>query len=377
MQNALGGGAQGLLQSQELSQRNDFNAIRKQQLDLQKAEYDQQQEQSKVRSSALGGVAQQYGIDPSLLTAYPEIGQKLVENKLIPKAKKLAFAPNGVAYDENDPNSIEIGTQYAKPETASRSSLSKMIDEMNALPQGHPARSVYQKAINKEVNFAPPMVVQNYPAPMAAINPATGKQELIQFGNKGDAKPTGFEPVPSSANLPSEGERKASTLLQRLDFSRKQLDASVLEDKMAAKPNILGQSLSSIGFDTASNIVNSPNRQRVEAAQEDILDAALTLGTGAAYTKEQLKGYRKSYFPQIGDDAATVADKKDRLSNVIKAAETAAGRANIISKDEKMPTNNQPKSKQFDVGGKKELAVLGADGEYYVTKGGKKYRVEE
>jgi hypothetical protein len=35
MQNALGGGAQGLLQSQEMSQRNDFNAIRKQQLDLQ------------------------------------------------------------------------------------------------------------------------------------------------------------------------------------------------------------------------------------------------------------------------------------------------------------------------------------------------------
>jgi hypothetical protein len=113
MQNALGGGAQGLLQSQELSQRNDFNAIRKQQLDMQKTQYDQQQEQSKVRSSALGGVAQQHGIDQNLLMAYPEIGQKLVENKLIPKASKLAFAPNGVAYDENNPN-LKVGENYSK-----------------------------------------------------------------------------------------------------------------------------------------------------------------------------------------------------------------------------------------------------------------------
>jgi hypothetical protein len=59
----------------------------------------------------------------------------------------------------------------------------------------------------------------------------------------------------------------------------------------------------------------------------DMLDAALTLGTGAAYTKEQLEGYRKSYFPQIGDTKDNVRDKKDRLANVIKAAKIAAGRA--------------------------------------------------
>jgi len=42
------------------------------------------------------------------------------------------------------------------------------------------------------------------------------------------------------------------------------------------------------------------------------------LGTGAAYTKEQLEGYRKSYFPQIGDSKENILAKQQRLNNVIE-----------------------------------------------------------
>lgn len=76
-----------------------------------------------------------------------------------------------------------------------------------------------------------------------------------------------------------------------------------------------------------ANTVTPENRQKVEAAQLDILYAALTLGTGAAYTKEQLEGYRKAYFPQIGDKPANIKDKQDRLNNILEAARIAAGRA--------------------------------------------------
>jgi len=58
----------------------------------------------------------------------------------------------------------------------------------------------------------------------------------------------------------------------------------------------------------------------------DLLDAALTLGTGASYTKEQLKGYSSSYFPKIGDSPKTIKDKEARLSNIVEAAKIAAGR---------------------------------------------------
>lgn len=75
------------------------------------------------------------------------------------------------------------------------------------------------------------------------------------------------------------------------------------------------------------NFLTSEDRQRAAAAQLDVLDAALTLGTGAAYTREQLEGYRKSYFPEPGNDPATIADKQARLKVLLEAARVKAGSA--------------------------------------------------
>jgi hypothetical protein len=125
----------------------------------------------------------------------------------------------------------------------------------------------------------------------------------------------------------TEGERKAATLLMRLQGSEAQLEEALKDDAGAATPNLLAQGLRGVGAESAANSILGEGRQRVEAAQLDILDAALTLGTGAAYTREQLEGYRRSYFPQIGDSKKTVEEKQARLNNVIDAARVAAGRA--------------------------------------------------
>lgn len=74
-----------------------------------------------------------------------------------------------------------------------------------------------------------------------------------------------------------------------------------------------------------ANQLRPEARQRVEAAQLDALDAALTLNTGAAYTREQLQGLSRSYFAQPGDDEKTVADKQARLQGVIETARLRAG----------------------------------------------------
>ncbi|MEF9874725.1 MAG: hypothetical protein RR778_13605, partial [Glutamicibacter sp.] len=137
------------------------------------------------------------------------------------------------------------------------------------------------------------------------------------------------DPSQKSAGVATEGERKAATLLARLEGSLGQMNTAIAEDKSAAKPGILAALAGNIPFsgEAARNVANSSERQRVEAAQLDILDAALTLGTGAAYTKEQLEGYRKSFFPQLGDTSDTVKDKQARLDNVVDSARIAAGRA--------------------------------------------------
>ena len=154
----------------------------------------------------------------------------------------------------------------------------------------------------------------------------TGKKVIVVTAKR--AITEGLTPFTSVAKEggTTEGERKAATLLQRLQFSESQLLTALGEDPNAAKPGLLASAVAKFS-DPAANLLTPAARQRVEAAQLDILDAALTLGTGAAYTNEQLKGYAKSYFPQIGDKPENIKEKQARLSNLIQAAKIAAGRA--------------------------------------------------
>jgi hypothetical protein len=176
-------------------------------------------------------------------------------------------------------------------------------------------------------------------APYAGIErivDADGNIRLVQPGSRPGQDPrflidpqTGLpaKGAPSGSGEPTEGERKAATLLSRLRFSQNQLQTAVQGNPSAALPTATAEVTRRVLGDTAAGAVTPQERQRVEAAQLDILDAALTLGTGAAYTREQLEGYRRSYFPVLTDDAKTIEDKKARLANLIKAAEIAAGKA--------------------------------------------------
>jgi hypothetical protein len=119
------------------------------------------------------------------------------------------------------------------------------------------------------------------------------------------------------------------------------MNEAIGADPKAALPNTAAEVARFVSrTDFLPNKINTEQRQIVEAAQEDILDAALTLGTGAAYSREQLAGYKKSFFPQMGDSAATVKTKQERLTNLLKSAEVASGRAakDITAPIPKLPT---------------------------------------
>lgn len=126
----------------------------------------------------------------------------------------------------------------------------------------------------------------------------------------------------AGAKAPTEGERKDASLAVRLEGALRELGSLPAE---AQKPSVFEKALSF--SDTAANAVRSPDRQRANAAQLDALDAALTLGTGASYNKEQLEGMRTSYFPQIGDSKDAIKAKNDRFQAVVNSARLRAGRA--------------------------------------------------
>jgi len=124
----------------------------------------------------------------------------------------------------------------------------------------------------------------------------------------------------------TEDQNKSAGYAIRMENALRDIATSVAKNKSADRPSAVNTAVAAIPFtgEALSNYFNSPERQNVEAAQLDALDAALTLNTGAAYTKEQLKGLSKAYFPQIGDDDSTVQSKKVRLQSLIETARLRA-----------------------------------------------------
>ena len=133
----------------------------------------------------------------------------------------------------------------------------------------------------------------------------------------------------TNINMPTESERTAGYLTTRLKNSLGQLQTAVGETPSAASPNFRAEVVKYVtNSNYLKNLANPEARQRVEAAELDILDAALTLATGAAYTREQLESTRATYFPVLGDKPKTVRDKANRLDQLLRdAAMTKAGRS--------------------------------------------------
>lgn len=164
----------------------------------------------------------------------------------------------------------------------------------------------------------------------AAADAKAGRDVQLQIAGQADARARERIALDkgTAGQKTTEGERTAGALLQRLRSSQMQLEDALLAKPSAAKPGLVASGLRAVGQEMAANsLATGEERQQVEAAQLDILDAALTLGTGAAYTREQLEGYRRSYFPQVGDKPKAIADKQERLKNIIQAAEIKAGGA--------------------------------------------------
>jgi hypothetical protein len=125
--------------------------------------------------------------------------------------------------------------------------------------------------------------------------------------------PSGEQLKGVSGGKATEGERKAATLLSRMQLAQTQITG----EGEKATPGLFTSMSPRVGL--------AEERKRVEDAQLDFLDAALTLATGAAYTEFQLKSAMQAYFPKFGDDATTIAEKELRRQNLMEAARISAG----------------------------------------------------
>jgi hypothetical protein len=125
---------------------------------------------------------------------------------------------------------------------------------------------------------------------------------------------------------PTEAQSKVLTLLSRIAGGANDIKNVIATEPEAQQAGLLETlSRNVLGEGVITRSLAGPERRTVTDAQVDILDGLLTLGTGAAYNREQLIGQTLSYFPQYGDTEQEIEVKNQRLNRAIEAARLQAG----------------------------------------------------
>ena len=163
--------------------------------------------------------------------------------------------------------------------------------------------------------------------------------KFSQTGNFSDLIPVERPAPVTNINIASESERKDAYNLARVVSAARSINKATKAEPKAIKPGVKEATVSALpGVDEASYLAQSPQRQIVTAAQTDMIDALLTLATGAAYTKEQLAGQRAAILPRFGESKESIDAKKQRVRDLVSAARVRAGRAWTAEMDQAIET---------------------------------------
>jgi hypothetical protein len=275
--------------------------------------------------------------------------------KSVRPQERVATEPDPFA----DP--MEMASKYTAPrmETYTPSEEEKRtLLERTAFGKGSPSAKKYAAALLAEMDKKP----ETEEFGTTPVLSESG--EYVVFGKGGTARQTGVRGAPKTADMPNavreyeyaksqgytgsfadwelrnrqagaakfvmptEGERKDSYNLGRIVNASETIKNAIAADPTAATPGIKETVIGALPFiDEAAYLAQSPSRQVIAAAQADLIDASLTLATGAAYTKEQLRGQYESLVPRLGESKESIAAKAKRVETIIEAAKVRAGRA--------------------------------------------------
>lgn len=215
---------------------------------------------------------------------------------------------------------------------------------------------------------------------------ATGQLAALQGREvSGNAPPANYrwsadgtraEPIPGGPADPAikankaltEDQAKSAGYAIRMEDALKTISEVAKTNPGATRPGV-GTAAINMLPEGIANALRPEDRQRVEAAQLDALDAALTLATGAAYTKEQLHGLSRSYFAQPNDGDTTVAEKQARLNKIIETARLRAGPTGSAMADQIARTSGAPTAQPTAVASPADHANLPAGATYIAPDG--------
>lgn len=213
---------------------------------------------------------------------------------------------------------------------------------------------------------------------VAWANYGLGNQRL-SF-DQSQAVPSGTNKAPPGYRWKSDGSLEpipgGPQDLKAGSQSAKQADAKdVLSLLDMAEPLIKKAtgSYAGAGADMAANVFGFSTEGANAASQlqalEGMLVSKMPKMSGPQSDKDVL--LYKQMAGQIGDPTVPASRKQAAMQTIRQINERYAGI------EPKQQAANAPRSKFFNVGGKQMAGQLGADGNYYVTQNGKRYRIEE
>lgn len=250
--------------------------------------------------------------------------QKLAEAQLFAPPKPPIELAKGAQLRDPVTHALIASNEDAPAPT----NLAKLQAEMDAMAPNDPRRPSWQAAIKREAEgeakspekIEPDWRIMTDPEKVAAGIPVSasvktnGKDFQVMVQPKQDA--------------PTESQQKAGYLAGRVADALTST-AEILKKDPAASTNWL---LNTAGDNRVVGPIvkkfTNPNAQIFKNNMTDAIDAIITLGTGAAYTGEQLIAARNAYLPQPGEPKEVTDDKRRKLKDTYlraKAAARAAG----------------------------------------------------
>jgi hypothetical protein len=163
-------------------------------------------------------------------------------------------------------------------------------------------------------------VVVNYGAPQSVVSEATGEQKLIQIGPQGQT----LEVAGYSPDKPmTEGQSAALGFGIRAVESNKILN-SLEKTALGDIKSYESKAKSAVPF--IGNALSSPKYQEYNQAKLDFITAVLRKESGAAIGKDEFEKEDRKYFPQPGDNAGVIEQKKKARTTQILILQEQAGR---------------------------------------------------
>ena len=130
---------------------------------------------------------------------------------------------------------------------------------------------------------------------------ADGALEAIPGGPADPATQAGKKPL-------NDTQSKALQFGTRMQQSGQNLDA--LASDGATQPGYIKRMADAVGAGALANWTQSPQQQQVEQSQRDFVNAVLRRESGAAISNGEFDNARMQYFPQPGDSAKVIEQKR-------------------------------------------------------------------